>query len=81
MDTSVESDLYACYAVYCYKVDMITQEIDYNVPAYVVALVSSASAADCLVESYNEAMSGLAFRKELDAIQKVGINYTPLPFT
>lgn len=77
---NVEVELYAMYAVYCHRFDPITRKVDLHSPAQVVALVTSSSIVDCIIEVYNNAFPGISFYKELDHTQRIEVDFTPLPF-
>lgn len=77
---NVEKDLYAMYAVYRYPFDPITRKVDFHSPAHVVALVVFPSVAECIIREYNNAFPGISFYKELDRMQRIEVNFTPLPF-
>lgn len=77
---NVEIELYAMYVVYCYNLDPITSNVDYDSPARVIALVAYLTVAECIVSEYNNFFPGIAFYRELDHTQRLDVDFTPLPF-
>ena len=77
MDSNVQIEIYAKYAVYAHNIDPITRKKDFHTPARVIALVASESIARGIVEVCED---GLGFYRELDHTQRIDVEYTPLPF-
>lgn len=77
IDGNVQIELYARYAVYAYNIDPVSKKVDHAAPARVIALVTSESIAESIIKSCSEEM---VFYTELDEIERVDIETTPLPF-
>lgn len=77
MDSNVQIELYAKYAVYAHSIDPITRKKDFHTPARVIALVASESIARVIIQACDD---GLAFYNELDHTQRLDVDYIPLPF-
>ena len=78
IDRNVQIELYAKYAVYAYSIDPISKKADFTAPARVIALVTSESIAEAIIKACG---NNDVFFCELDEIERVDIDTTPLPFS